>query len=91
MLNCIFILAPPLEKLSGCNLLTKSYSRHIMAAFPGFTSVTTPYKKIGEHEILAGILIPENLGAGKHPVIVRFHGGFLVSNFISPTLLLWMC
>jgi hypothetical protein len=46
--------------------------------FPGFTVLTTPYKLVNGHEILAGILIPDGLPSGKRPVIVRMHGGFLV-------------
>lgn len=62
-----------------------------MATFPGFTSVATPYKKVGDHEILAGILIPEELSAGKHPVIVRFHGGFLVGVPFVPSRFCYGC
>lgn len=48
--------------------------------FPGMILATTPYKQANGHDILVGIITPTNLVPGKHPVIVRFHGGFLVSS-----------
>lgn len=38
----------------------------------------TSYKKIGDHEIEVAILVPKELKSGKHPVMVKFHGGGLV-------------
>jgi len=46
--------------------------------FDSFNVYRIPYKKIGEHEIEAGILVSKGLKAGKHAVIVKFHGGGLV-------------
>lgn len=39
----------------------------------------TPYKHIGPHAIELGILVPKDLKPGKHPLVVKFHGGGLVS------------
>jgi len=47
--------------------------------FDSFNVYRIPYKKIGEHEIEAGILVPKGLKAGKHAVMVKFHGGGLVT------------
>ncbi|RMZ69973.1 Alpha beta hydrolase fold-3 [Pyrenophora seminiperda CCB06] len=38
-----------------------------------------PYKKIGEHAIEVGILVPKELEKGKHPVMVKWHGGGLIT------------
>ncbi|KAF1838417.1 alpha/beta-hydrolase [Decorospora gaudefroyi] len=46
--------------------------------FDSFDVYRTWYKKIGHHEIEVGILVPKNLKPGKHPLIVKFHGGALV-------------
>lgn len=46
--------------------------------FPGMKVSSTPYKRVNGHDLLVGLLVPENLSPGKHPIIVRFHGGFLV-------------
>lgn len=50
--------------------------------FPGFEVKTVPYKQVNGHEILVGIMVPEKLPPRKHPIIVRFHGGFLVCSFL---------
>jgi cephalosporin-C deacetylase-like acetyl esterase len=49
--------------------------------FDSFQVYRTCYKKIGEHEIEVGILVPKDLKPGKfeHPLMVKFHGGGLVS------------
>ncbi|PQE28578.1 Alpha beta hydrolase fold-1 protein [Rutstroemia sp. NJR-2017a WRK4] len=46
-----------------------------------FHVLTTPYKTIEGLEIPAHILIPKSIAdkPGKYPVLVRFHGGFLVT------------
>ncbi|KAL5392668.1 hypothetical protein DPSP01_000371 [Paraphaeosphaeria sporulosa] len=44
-----------------------------------FNIYRTHYKKIQDHEIELGILIPKDLSPGLHPVFVRFHGGGCVS------------
>jgi len=38
----------------------------------------TSYKEIRSQEIDVGILVPRNLKPGKHPILVKFHGGGLV-------------
>jgi hypothetical protein len=48
--------------------------------FDSFDVYRTPYKTIGDHKIEAGILVPKNLKPGKHPLVVKFHGGGLVCN-----------
>jgi cephalosporin-C deacetylase-like acetyl esterase len=37
------------------------------------------YKKVGNHEIQAAILIPKEQKPGKHPLLVKIHGGLFVS------------
>ncbi|KAF9894513.1 hypothetical protein FE257_006397 [Aspergillus nanangensis] len=44
-----------------------------------FDLVQTPYKKVGDHEIRADLIIPQSDFKGKRPVIVRFHGGGLIT------------
>lgn len=46
--------------------------------FDSFDVHRTSYKKIGDHEIEVGILIPKDLKPGKHPLVAKFHGGGLV-------------
>lgn len=52
--------------------------------FDTFNVYRAPFKKIGDHEIEAGIIIPKDLKPGKKPVIVKFHGGCLVNPHLSP-------
>ena len=40
---------------------------------------SAPYKTVNGHEILTYIMVPKDALAGKHPIFVRIHGGFLVS------------
>ncbi|KAK9427919.1 Alpha/Beta hydrolase protein [Lipomyces doorenjongii] len=47
--------------------------------FAEFNIWTTCYKKVGDHEIAVDILIPKHLSSGNRPVIVRFHGGYLIT------------
>ncbi|KAF1979646.1 alpha/beta-hydrolase [Bimuria novae-zelandiae CBS 107.79] len=47
--------------------------------FDSFDVYRTYYKKIKNHEIEVGILIPKDLKPGLHPVFVKFHGGGCVS------------
>lgn len=47
--------------------------------FDSFDVYRTSYKTIGSHNIHVGILIPKDLRPGKHPLVVKFHGGGLVS------------
>jgi cephalosporin-C deacetylase-like acetyl esterase len=51
--------------------------------FDRFNMYSTSYKKIRDHEIEVGILVPKELKPGKCPVIVKWHGGGLVSRTLS--------
>ena len=53
--------------------------------FSPFHIHSTTYKAVNEHPISVDILVPKGLkpGNNKYPLIVRFHGGFLVSNHCS--------
>ena len=46
--------------------------------FDSFNIYRTSYKEIDSQDIDVGILIPKNLRPGKHPILVKFHGGGLV-------------
>ncbi|KAF9696683.1 hypothetical protein EKO04_005378 [Ascochyta lentis] len=47
--------------------------------FDSFDIYRTSYKKVNDQDIEAGILVPKNLSPGTHPVLVKFHGGGLVT------------
>ena len=49
--------------------------------FAPFHIHSTSYKAVNEHNIGVDVLVPKDLKLGneKHPLMVRFHGGFLVS------------
>ncbi|KAK9323822.1 Alpha/Beta hydrolase protein [Lipomyces orientalis] len=49
------------------------------AKFTEFNISTACFKKVGNHEIKADIMIPKTLSSGKYPVVVRFHGGYLIT------------
>jgi hypothetical protein len=49
--------------------------------FKDFTIIQAEYKRVGSHGIRADIMIPKTVSPGKRPVIIRFHGGFLVSHY----------
>lgn len=53
--------------------------------FSPFQIHSTSYKTVNEHSIGVDVLVPKGLkpGSQKHPLMVRFHGGFLVSNLSS--------
>jgi acetyl esterase/lipase len=53
--------------------------------FDSFNVYRIPYKKVGDHEIEVGILVPKDLKPGAHPLIVKFHGGGLVSLINTPS------
>ncbi|KAK3082289.1 hypothetical protein LTS18_007845 [Coniosporium uncinatum] len=57
-----------------------------------FDVYNATYKRIRGHEIDASILIPANLGPGNHPLIVRWHGGFLIggSRLFMPWFPQWI-
>ncbi|KAI7969143.1 hypothetical protein EIK77_006048 [Talaromyces pinophilus] len=46
-----------------------------------FQVIQINYKVVSQHGIRADILVPQTDSRGKHPVIVRFHGGGLVFKF----------
>lgn len=45
----------------------------------GFNIIQATYKTVGDHDIRTDILVPKTPSSGKRPVIIRFHGGGLVS------------
>jgi cephalosporin-C deacetylase-like acetyl esterase len=47
--------------------------------FDSFNLYRTSYKKLGDHEIEVNVLVPKGMKAGKHPLMVKWHGGGLVS------------
>lgn len=47
-----------------------------------FDLYRTHYKKVQDHEIEVGIIVPKEFKPGLHPVFVRFHGGGCVRSFI---------
>ncbi len=53
--------------------------------FSPFHIYSTTYKAVNEHPIGVDILVPKDLkpGKNKYTLMVRFHGGFLVSNLSS--------
>lgn len=50
--------------------------------FSKFDILETPYKVVNSQGIKAYVLTPKTITLGKHPIIVEFHGGFLVSPII---------
>jgi len=65
--------------LSNLSLHTTPATR-----FDSFNFYRTSYKKINEHEIEVNVLVSKGIKAGKHPVMVRWHGGGLVSIRYNP-------
>lgn len=47
--------------------------------FAPFEVSKAVYKTVNGHPIPAYVFIPKNLSPGKHPVIAKFHGGFLIT------------
>jgi acetyl esterase/lipase len=50
--------------------------------FDSFNLYRTSYKKISDHEIEVNVLVPKDITPGKQPVMVKWHGGGLVSIII---------
>ena len=48
-----------------------------------FDILEISYKVINSHDIKLYILAPKNVSPGKHPVAVRFHGGFMVTSLLQ--------
>lgn len=46
--------------------------------FDSFNIHRTSYKKVRDQGVDVGIFIPKTLKPGKHPILVKFHGGGLV-------------
>ena len=46
--------------------------------FDSFNMYRTSYKVINNHPIDVGILVPKTFNPGRHPILVKFHGGGLV-------------
>ncbi|MCJ1403211.1 hypothetical protein MMC11_006434 [Xylographa trunciseda] len=49
------------------------------AKFDPFTIHTTSYKIVNGYPIDVDILVPKDIKAGKRPLLVRFHGGYMVT------------
>ena len=49
--------------------------------FLSFTIHSSTYHHINTHPLTTDIFIPKNLPPGPHPLIVRLHGGFLITGF----------
>lgn len=47
--------------------------------FSPFTITSTPYKTVDGQGIPVHVCLPKSTTPGKHPVMVRFHGGFLIT------------
>lgn len=47
--------------------------------FHKFDIHTTPYKTVNSQPVDLYVLLPKNLPAGPHPVLIHFHGGFLTT------------
>lgn len=55
--------------------------------FDSFHIYETSYKNIGDHEIEVNVLVPKDIKPGKCPVMMKWHGGGLVSTRILNTIL----
>lgn len=44
-----------------------------------FNVSTTVYKTVNGQDIDLGVFIPKNVHTGKRPIVIHFHGGFLVT------------
>ncbi|KAK5120213.1 hypothetical protein LTR85_006419 [Meristemomyces frigidus] len=51
----------------------------ISAKFSAFNLVDVVYKSVDDTPIQASILIPKDIKPRKHPLMIRWHGGFLVT------------
>jgi cephalosporin-C deacetylase-like acetyl esterase len=51
----------------------------ISAKFAAFNIVDVNYKTVNGVAIPASILIPKDIKPGKHPLLVRWHGGCLIT------------
>lgn len=51
----------------------------VSSKFDAFNVKNVVYKELNKHEIPASVLIPKDAQPGKHPVMVRWHGGGFVT------------
>ena len=49
------------------------------AKFSAFNVIDVDYKKVRDVSIQASILVPKHIQPGTHPVLVRWHGGCLIT------------
>jgi hypothetical protein len=68
-----------LQKATATSPAEKAEAAKQSSKFSKFSITTTPYKTINAQEILVHVFIPKHLKTGTAPLIVRFHGGFLVT------------
>ena len=47
--------------------------------FLTFNITTTPYKTVNDQEMSLYIIIHKGVHNGKRPILVHFHGGFLIT------------
>ena len=47
-----------------------------------FDICSPTYKQVNNHNVTVDVLIPKETKPGKHPTIVRFHGGFLARHYL---------
>ena len=50
-----------------------------MSKLDAFDITDATYKTVGEAGIQVSIITPKDLKPGVYPVIIRFHGGFLIT------------
>ncbi|KAK9449771.1 Alpha/Beta hydrolase protein [Limtongia smithiae] len=50
-----------------------------MSKYEAFNKTTVAFKKVNDHSILTDIFVPIDVPAGPRPVLIYFHGGFLIS------------
>ena len=51
----------------------------VSSRFSDFNVVDVNYKEVNGTLIPASILIPKDIKPGKHPILVRWHGGCLIT------------
>jgi acetyl esterase/lipase len=67
--------------MKAISSLDLSQLEFAMGKFDTFEIISTDYKVVAGQGIALDLLIPPNLTAGLHPIIVRFHGGGYVCHF----------
>ena len=51
----------------------------VAAKFSAFNVIDANYKEVNGVGIPASILVPKDAGTGVHPLLVRWHGGCLIT------------